>query len=371
MFCPNCGTQNPDGTSFCSNCGSPLTSNVNPAPAPAPAPVTPVTPVAPVAPAPAPAPVAPVAPVAPAPQPAPSYTPNQQPVTAIQPQTNGTNGLCLAGFIISLVSIVLGGSLSLISLILCIIGVNSAGKKNQKGKGQAIAGIIISAVLVLIWIFAIIFGVGRYMEEARNARSRYEPTRRTTEYEEPTRRTTEETSEWTTAEDTKRTTEETTRETTEETSADTSATESKSGLYLTSVGNAKTGTVPLTQGKWVTFIEAGGFSSDVAEHEQAKDVSTGAIIGLFVLNTSQDAETMGKLQMAAMEQQGAKKVTGARVKLGGYDAIQCYGTYPDGTILVVWHFRGDDGQMRKITVEFPSNDSSAFHTVENGYKLDR
>ena len=118
MFCPNCGTQNPDGTSFCSNCGSPLTSNVNPAPAPAP--VTPVTPVAPVAPAPAPAPVAPVAPVAPAPQPAPSYTPNQQPVTAIQPQTNGTNGLCLAGFIISLVSIVLGGSLSLISLILCI-----------------------------------------------------------------------------------------------------------------------------------------------------------------------------------------------------------------------------------------------------------
>lgn len=356
MFCPNCGTQNPDGTSFCSNCGSPLTSNVNPAPAPAP--VTPVTP------------VAPVAPVAPAPQPAPSYTPNQQPVTAIQPQTNGTNGLCLAGFIISLVSIVLGGSLSLISLILCIIGVNSAGKKNQKGKGQAIAGIIISAVLVLIWIIAIIFGVGRYMEEARNARSRYEPTRRTTEYEEPTRRTTEETSEWTTAEETKRTTEETTRETTEETSADTSATESKKGLYLTSVGNSQTGTVPLS-GKWITFIEAGGFSSDVAEHEQAKDVSTGAIIGLFVLNTSQDAETMGKLQMAAMEKQGAKGVTGARVKLGGYDAVQAYGIYPDGTILVVWYFKGDDGQIRKITVEFPSDKTESFAMVENGYKLDR
>lgn len=363
MFCPNCGTQNPDGTSFCSNCGSPLTSNVNPAPAPAPAPVTPVTPVAPVAPAPAPAPVAPVAP---APAPAPSYTPNQQPVTAIQPQTNGTNGLCLAGFIISLVSIVLGGSLSLISLILCIIGVNSAGKKNQKGKGQAIAGIIISALFVLIWIFAIIFGVGRYMEEAKRARERFEPTERITEYEETTRRTTRETTE----ETTRATTEETTRETTEETSADTSATESKKGLYLTSVGNSQTGTVPLS-GKWLTFIEAGGFSSQVVAHEQAKDVSTGSIIGLFVLNIEQDAETAAKAQMAAMEQQGAKKVTGARVKLGGYDAIQCYGTYPDGTILVVWHFRGDDGQMRKITVEFPSNDSSAFHTVENGYKLDR
>ncbi len=368
MFCPNCGTQNPDGTSFCSNCGSPLTSNVNPAPAPAP--VTPVTPVAPVAPAPAPAPVTPVAPVAPAPAPAPSYTPNQQPVTAIQPQTNGTNGLCLAGFIISLVSIVLGGSLSLISLILCIIGVNSAGKKNQKGKGQAIAGIIISAVLVLIWIFAIIFGVGRYMDEVKRARERFEPTERITEYEETTRRTTRETTEETTRATTEETTEETTRETTEETSADTSATESKKGLYLTSVGNSQTGTVPLS-GKWLTFIEAGGFSSQVVAHEQAKDVSTGSIIGLFVLNIEQDAETAAKAQMAAMEQQGAKKVTGARVKLGGYDAIQCYGTYPDGTILVVWHFRGDDGQMRKITVEFPSNDSSAFHTVENGYKLDR
>ena len=253
---------------------------------------------------------------------------------------------------------------------MCIIGVNSAGKKNQKGKGQAIAGIIISAVLVLIWIFAIIFGVGRYMDEVKRARERFEPTERITEYEETTRRTTRETTEETTRATTEETTEETTRETTEETSADTSATESKKGLYLTSVGNSQTGTVPLS-GKWLTFIEAGGFSSQVVAHEQAKDVSTGSIIGLFVLNIEQDAETAAKAQMAAMEQQGAKKVTGARVKLGGYDAIQCYGTYPDGTILVVWHFRGDDGQMRKITVEFPSNDSSAFHTVENGYKLDR
>ena len=72
-----------------------------------------------------------------------------------------------------------------------------------------------------------------------------------------------------------------------------------------------------------------------------------------------------------MEKSGATKVTGARVKIGGYDAIQCYGTYPDNTILVVWHFRGDDGLMRRITVEFPSSNSSAFHTVEDGYKLDR
>lgn len=358
MFCPNCGTQNPDGTSFCGNCGAPLAANANPAPAPAPA--TPVAPVAPVAPT-------------PVPQPAPSYSPDQMPIQAIGPKDNGTNAMCITGFIMSLVSIILGGALSLISLILCIIGVNSASKKKQSGRGMGIAGIIISAVIIAIWIIALIVGVNKYLDAARDARSRYEPTRRTTEteYEEPTRRTTRETTEETAGETTEATTEETTRATTEETSADTSATESKSGLYLTSVGNAKTGTVALTQGKWVTFIEAGGFSSDVAEHEQAKDISTGAIIGLFVLNTTRDAETMGKLQMASMEQQGAKGVTGARVKLGGYDAVQAYGIYPDGTILVVWYFKADDGKIRKVTVEFPSEKTESFAMVEKGYKLDR
>lgn len=43
MFCQNCGRQNPDGTSFCSNCGSALNG----------APVAPVAPVTPVVPRPA------------------------------------------------------------------------------------------------------------------------------------------------------------------------------------------------------------------------------------------------------------------------------------------------------------------------------
>ena len=61
MFCTNCGAQVPDGSKFCTHCGSPIAA----APAPAPAPV-------PSAPAPAPAPAPePVATPAPEPIPAP------------------------------------------------------------------------------------------------------------------------------------------------------------------------------------------------------------------------------------------------------------------------------------------------------------
>lgn len=35
MFCPNCGTQNPDGAAFCSKCGASLSMSSSPGPAPA------------------------------------------------------------------------------------------------------------------------------------------------------------------------------------------------------------------------------------------------------------------------------------------------------------------------------------------------
>ena len=290
-----------------------------------------------------------------------------QPVQPVQPAApiaampqQKTNGLCIAGLITSLVSIVLLGTTSIIGLILSIIGLITAGNKKEKGKGQAIAGIIISSVLVVVWILVLLFGYSGFAKYKRKAD---EAARRTTRYEETTRRTTRETTE--------RTTRETTERTTEETTAETSGSESKSGLYLTSVGNDKTGKVALTSGKWITFHEAGGHSSEVVEHEQAQDMSSGSIIGLFVLNVDYDAETVGKAQMAAMEQAGAKKITGARVKIGGYDAVQCYGIYPDDTVLVCWFFKGDDGLIRKITVEFPSSNTKAFSIVEKGYKLDR
>lgn len=38
MFCPKCGTQNPDGATFCSNCGARLTAEAVPASPSAPSP---------------------------------------------------------------------------------------------------------------------------------------------------------------------------------------------------------------------------------------------------------------------------------------------------------------------------------------------
>ena len=347
MFCPNCGTQNADGVKFCANCGANLMPDANQAP------VIPVQPVPQAQPQPQQY-------AAPAPAPAPSYTSNMPPVTPVGPLPQKTNVMCIVGMITSFVSILLVGTTALISLILSIIGLISAGKKNERGKGQAITGIIISSVLIVTLLIGAIVGVAdvkRYTKKASEA-----PTRRTTRYEETTRRTTRETTEETTDEPTERTT----RETTDET-ADTS----KSGLYLTSVGNDKTGKVTLTSGKWVAFREIGGFSSEIVEHEQAKDMSTGAIIGLFTLKSNYTADDLAKAQLAAMDKAGGKNLTGAHVKIGGYDATQAYGMFDDGTILVVWYFKGDDGVMRKITVEFPVSDRNSFNMVEKSYKLDR
>ena len=68
-----------------------------------------------------------------------------------------TDGLCLAGFIVSLVSLILCGcSVSLVSLILSIVGVTRIKKNGHSGKGLGIAGIVISAVSIVIFIIYVI-----------------------------------------------------------------------------------------------------------------------------------------------------------------------------------------------------------------------
>ena len=56
-----------------------------------------------------------------------------------------TNGFAIAGFILSF----FGGLLGLIFSIVGLVQINRRG--NQKGKGLAIAGIVISAVMMIVW----------------------------------------------------------------------------------------------------------------------------------------------------------------------------------------------------------------------------
>lgn len=64
------------------------------------------------------------------------------------PAATGTNGMAIAGFVLSFFC-------SLLGLIFSIIGLNQTKQRNQGGRGLAIAGIIISIVSILIAIVVV------------------------------------------------------------------------------------------------------------------------------------------------------------------------------------------------------------------------
>ena len=70
---------------------------------------------------------------------------------------NRTNSLALVGFILSIVfSLFTCGLLSIVGLVLSIVGLTEINKTGEKGKGFAIAGIIISAISIGLIIFFIL-----------------------------------------------------------------------------------------------------------------------------------------------------------------------------------------------------------------------
>ena len=105
LYCPNCGTENNDAAKHCTNCGVAFVQSA-------------------------------AAPATPAAAPA-----------------RGTNTWALVGFIVSMVNIACCTWLSLPGLIFSIIGMVSAKKKNEGGWGLALAGVIVSSITLLIWIF--------------------------------------------------------------------------------------------------------------------------------------------------------------------------------------------------------------------------
>lgn len=115
-FCISCGSELPEGAVACPNCGA--SQNATPQSQPQP----------------------------------------QVVVNNVQQPQGKSNGIGIAGFIISIVSLILCcGSASVISLILSIVGAAKAKDCDGNGKGLSIAGIIISIVGIIV--FAIVFFV--------------------------------------------------------------------------------------------------------------------------------------------------------------------------------------------------------------------
>lgn len=95
----------------------------------------------------------------------------QQVVVNNAPAQNQSNGLAIAGFVVSLVSTLLCcGSFNVVSLILSIIGAVKAKDYGGSGKGLAIAGIIISAIGLVILILLTALGfVADFAETVNNS----------------------------------------------------------------------------------------------------------------------------------------------------------------------------------------------------------
>ena len=97
--------------------------------------------------------------------------------TYVQVTPPPSNTTALIGLISSLVSLILcAGTLGLVSLIISIVGAVNV-KKTGTGKGFAIAGIIISAVQIVFWVFFIaifglasIAGMADYVDKADKAK---------------------------------------------------------------------------------------------------------------------------------------------------------------------------------------------------------
>ena len=107
-----------------------------------------------------------------------NYTPPQQDCTPCAPSAN-YNGLSIAGFSLSCAAIIFNfffGLPGIVGLILSIIGLCQCNKRSEKGRGLAIAGIVIGAVLTLLMILTyagLILAFDNAFDNAWNSGPRY------------------------------------------------------------------------------------------------------------------------------------------------------------------------------------------------------
>lgn len=74
-------------------------------------------------------------------------------------QTNNNNSLAVAGFVVSLVSLIFSmwGITSVVAIVLSAVALSQIKKTNENGKGLAVAGLIIGIVVLVLTIISIAF----------------------------------------------------------------------------------------------------------------------------------------------------------------------------------------------------------------------
>lgn len=70
------------------------------------------------------------------------------------------NGLAVAGFVVSLVSLLLNfwGTVGLVGAVLSGVGLSQVGHMQQRGKGLAIAGLVIG-IFSILWAILLMTGL--------------------------------------------------------------------------------------------------------------------------------------------------------------------------------------------------------------------
>jgi uncharacterized membrane protein YvbJ len=106
MYCPKCGEQNPDNSSFCSKCGAALTQTASV---------------------------------------------SQRPL-----ETARTSGLAIASLVLGLVGFLIN-PLSILAIIFGAVAMSQTGRNhNLKGRGMAIAGLVLGIIVAAFWIIIVI-----------------------------------------------------------------------------------------------------------------------------------------------------------------------------------------------------------------------